>query len=130
MAQRESMPQGDLSNRRRVMETGQLVPYTGFGKVDPTLDWLPLSGTRGSGFECFLIRFKPGAVSNPHEHTGIEEFLVLEGELEDSDGAVFTAGQFVAYEAGTRHFSRSPKGCLLLVVLRGVNRALAQDEGV
>jgi hypothetical protein len=45
----------------------------------------------------------------------MEEFLILEGELIDSDGRVFKRGDFVSYDAGTRHHSRSERGCLIVV---------------
>ena len=121
-------PGRTLADIRAVTSTRALRPYDRFGTVVPDLEWLPLSGTLGSDYECFLVRFKPGASSQPHEHTGSEDFLVLEGELEDCDGVLFRAGDFVSYPVGSRHFSRSPTGCLLLVVLRGPNRLLNERE--
>ena len=100
-------------------------PFERYGEPVPKMSWLPLSRDEETGFECYLIRIAPGGASRPHEHQGIEEFLVLEGELEDCDGTVLGEGDFVSYRPGTRHFSRSPRGCLLLVMLRGgSNRAL------
>jgi anti-sigma factor ChrR (cupin superfamily) len=69
-----------------------------------------------------------GAHSKPHEHTGHEEFLVLEGELIDCDGQRFDSGDYVRFQPGSKHGSTSPKGCTLLVILRGNNRALRADE--
>lgn len=112
---------------RRVVSTADtdFRSYDRYGKLVPDLEWLPLSGEAGNDeYECFLIRFKPGASSSPHEHTGTEEFMVLEGELEDADGTVFKTGDFVSYQPGSRHYSVSPKGCVLLVNLRGRNRPL------
>jgi anti-sigma factor ChrR (cupin superfamily) len=105
--------------------TAELRPYDRYGAAIPGLSWLPLDpeGTAG-GAECFLLRFAPGGASKPHEHGAVEQFLVLEGELEDSDGQVLQAGDFVSYAAGSRHSSRSPKGCLILVFLRAANRLL------
>ena len=117
-----------LADRRSVTSTASLRPYDRFGEVVPDLEWLPLSGSFESDYECFLVRFKPGASSMPHEHTGIEEFLVLDGELTDCDGAVFKTGDFVSYGKGSRHFSSAPSGCLLLVVVRGTNRLLNDAE--
>ena len=122
------MEVASFAEPREVKSTAVLIPYDRFGKTDPNLEWLPLSGAFGSDFECFLVRFKPGASSMPHEHTGIEEFLVLEGEIEDCDGALFRAGDFVSYGKGSRHFSTSRPGCLLLVVVRGPNRVLSEPE--
>ena len=120
----------NLATLRKVQSTAALRPYDRFGKESRNLEWLPLSGAFGSDYECFLLRFKPGASSMPHEHTEAEEFLVLEGELEDCDGAKFQAGDFVAYRKGSRHFSRSRSGCLLLVIVRGTNRLLNESEAL
>lgn len=98
-------------------------PYDRYGAVIPGLSWVPLSNdceTEGRG--CYLLRFAPGAASRPHEHAEGEEFLVLDGVLEDSDGQCLTAGDFVSYQAGSRHFSTAPKGCTLLVLLASGNR--------
>ena len=51
------------------------------------------------------MRMQPGAVTIAHDHPGMEEFLVLEGDLVDSDGTTFGPGDFVSYEAGTHHNS-------------------------
>ncbi|MDH3473215.1 MAG: cupin domain-containing protein [Rhodospirillales bacterium] len=112
---------------RRVIATGktEFRPYDRFGKVVPGMTWLPLSReSEDGGPGCFLIRFEPGGASRPHEHVETEEFLLLEGRLEDCDGRVFEAGDFVSYEAGSRHFSVSPEGCLIFVILRAPNRPL------
>jgi anti-sigma factor ChrR (cupin superfamily) len=61
------------------------------------------------------MRMLPGAATLPHVHPGFEDFLILEGELVDSDGAVFKAGDFVSYRPGTRHSSCAPRGCLIAV---------------
>jgi len=45
----------------------------------------------------------------------MEEFLILEGELVDDDGAVFRAGDFVSYDAGTHHNSWTETGCVIAV---------------
>ena len=118
----------NLADLREIKSTATLLPYDRFGSTNPDLEWLPLSGEFGSDYECFLVRFKAGASSLPHEHTGTEEFLMLEGELEDCDGTVLRPGDFVSYREGSRHFSSSRLGCLLLVVVRGPNRLLSEPE--
>src|SRR4030095_4374471 len=64
---------------------------------------------------CYLMRMQPGAAVIEHSHPGMEEFVILEGELIDSDGTVFKTGDFVSYEAGTVHHSRTETGCLIAV---------------
>jgi anti-sigma factor ChrR (cupin superfamily) len=111
---------------RRVISTDakHFRPDNRYGRPLPGITRLPLSHDKASGHDMYLIRFARGAKSLPHEHAGPEEFLVMEGELVDSDGKVFKAGDFVHYEAGTKHHSVSPGGCLLLVVLRRPNKPL------
>ena len=79
------------------------------------MSWLPVSYDRFTGTGCYLMRMSPGATTIAHRHPGMEEFLVLEGELIDDDGAVFGPGDFVSYEAGTYHNSRTETGCLIAV---------------
>jgi anti-sigma factor ChrR (cupin superfamily) len=85
------------------------------GPVQPEMSWLPVSYDRETGQGCYLMRMQPGAVTIAHEHQGMEEFLVLEGDLVDSDGTVFGPGDFISYEAGTNHNSWTGGGCLLAV---------------
>ncbi|HJU46490.1 MAG TPA: cupin domain-containing protein [Gaiellaceae bacterium] len=85
------------------------------GPVQPELSWLPLSYDRATGQGCYLMRMEPGAVTIEHDHAGMEEFLILDGDLVDADGTVFGPGDFVSYEAGTRHNSRTEGGCVIAV---------------
>jgi len=101
---------------RRVVTTGDdFLPYGLEGPVQPEMSWLPISYGKETGQGCYLMRMQPGAVTIPHEHPGMEEFLILEGELIDGDGRVFRRGDFVSYEAGTRHNSWTESGCLIAV---------------
>jgi len=97
------------------VHTTPFLPYDLEGPVQPEMSWLPVSYDRASGIGCYLMRMDPGAVTIEHHHAGMEEFLVLEGNLVDSDGSVFSAGDFVSYQAGTRHNSWTEEGCLLAV---------------
>jgi len=54
--------------------------------------------------------------------------MVLDGELVDCDGQSFHNGDYVRFEPGSKHSSHSPKGCTMLVILRGHNRPLPADE--
>ena len=75
-----------------------------------------------------MLRMDAGAQSKPHQHMGFEEFLVMEGELIDCDGKAYRRGDFVRFLPGSKHSSHTPDGCTLLVILRGNNRALSEDE--
>jgi len=98
----------------RIAETAFL-PYDLEGPVQPEMSWLPITFDRAAWQGCYLMRIQPGAATMDHDHPGPEEFIILEGEPIDSDGTVFKAGDFVSYEAGTRHHSRTESGCLIAV---------------
>lgn len=101
---------------RRVITTGDaFLPYDLEGPLQPEISWLPVSYDKATGQGCYLMRMQPGAVTIPHQHPGMEEILILEGELIDSDGRVLRRGDFVSYEAGTRHNSWTETGCLAAV---------------
>ena len=71
----------------------------------------------GTGFHVY--KMPPGMTSRSHRHNGHEQFLILEGELHDSDGRVLTAGDLVFYRDGSEHNSYTPNGCLLAVHIAG-----------
>ena len=79
------------------------------------MSWLPISYDKATGQGCYVMRMPPGAVTIAHDHPGMEEFLILEGELIDDDGTVFKTGDFVSYDPGTHHNSRTETGCLIAV---------------
>jgi anti-sigma factor ChrR (cupin superfamily) len=116
---------------RHIVSTSsdQFKPYDRYGDPVAGMSWVPLSGELLNGvFECFLLRMEAGSQSKPHEHTGHEEFLMLDGELIDCDGQSFHRGDYVHFESGSKHSSHTPGGCTMLVVLRGNNRPLEADE--
>ena len=90
--------------------------------------WHNISFDEDTGCGSYLMMMAPGASSNPHQHVGMEEFYVLEGELVDFDGHVYAAGDFVSLQAGSKHFSNSPSGCKLIVTHHGRTRNLTDDE--
>ncbi len=104
--------------RGRTRVNAHTTPFLAYdleGPVQPEMSWLPLSFDRGTRLGTYLMRMQPGAVTIAHEHEGMEEFLVLEGDLVDSDGTTFGPGDFVCYELGTHHDSWTETGCLLAV---------------
>lgn len=106
----------ERAGRLVVRATGTpFLAYDLEGPVQAEMSWLPVSFDRKSGTGCYFMRMQPGAVTIAHDHTGMEEFLILEGELIDDDGAVFRPGDFVSYAAGTHHNSRTLTGCLIVV---------------
>ena len=83
------------------------------------LPWVKRSANIGINFLSIIYA---GAKSLPHEHTGFEEFLMLDGELTDPDGKIFKKGDFVSFQPGSKHSSHTINGCLVLVFMRGINK--------
>lgn len=79
----------------------------------------------GVGFHVY--RMQPGTTTTPHEHTEDEEFLVLEGELQDNDGYVYKTGDLVWLKKGTQHSSHSEHGALLAVYIGAAERNIQQS---
>ena len=89
-------------------------PYDLDGPLQPDMSFAPLSYDAGSERGSYVMRMEPGAATIPHEHRAREEYFVLEGEAIEEDGTVLKAGDWVVYEPGTRHSTRTVTGCVLL----------------
>lgn len=92
------------------------VPWVEPGRVG--VDHYPL--WIGDGVEenstGLLLRFPAGAHGDFHEHLGYELMLVLDGQLDHSDGRSFLKGDLVVEEPGTRHQMSSGSGCTVLAI--------------
>ena len=116
MRDRLSFAMSEIPGRRVV--NAHATPFLAYdleGEVQPEMSWLPISYDDATGQGTYAMRMQPGAVTISHEHEGMEEFLILEGELVDDDGTVFGPGDFVSYEPGTVHNSWTETGCLIAV---------------
>jgi anti-sigma factor ChrR (cupin superfamily) len=67
-----------------------------------------------TGMLTILAKLEPGAGIPAHMHEDLEQTFVLEGSLEDEEGAC-TAGNFVIRAKGSRHAPTAPNGCTMLV---------------
>jgi anti-sigma factor ChrR (cupin superfamily) len=85
------------------------------GPVQPEIKWLPLNFQRETGQGVYMIRAEPGAKFLAHVHHFFEDFLIMEGDLVDSDGTIYRPGDFVSYKPGTEHHSWTETGCLIMV---------------
>ena len=99
-------------------------PFDRYGAPVPNMSWHIISYDQISGQGSYVLKMDPGAQTVPHTHMGFEEFLIVEGELIDSDGMVFKKGEFVSFEPGSQHSSFSEKGALIIVFQRGLNKPL------
>jgi len=103
----------------------KFVPFDNYGTEVPGMSWYKISyDKKNGGYGSYLLKMEPGAKSLPHTHTGYEEFLMLDGELIDPDGKIFKKGDFITFEPGSKHFSHTKNGCLVLVFMRGINKPI------
>lgn len=104
-------------HQRRVanINNAEYTPWPNQDGSDSGTSVLQLKADEPLGVGFHVYRMEPGAVSQAHEHTQDEQFLVLDGELIDNDGTVYRKGDLVWLEAGTQHWSEAPNGCLLAV---------------
>ena len=82
----------------------------------PGVQWKKLHHDPASGRSAVLLRFEPGAAYAAHRHPGVEQYLVLEGSLNDG-GETYGAGTWVHHPPGSTHRPSSTEGCLLYVTL-------------
>lgn len=80
------------------------------------VSWKKLRYDPVTGASAVLLRFEPGAQYGRHRHPGGEDYLVLEGSLEEG-GQTWSAGSFVHHPVGSAHRPSSAAGCLLFVTL-------------
>lgn len=72
------------------------------------------------GRSAILFRLQPGAVVPLHEHQALEMTYMLEGDLEDDEGACIS-GNFVWRPGGNRHIARSRNGAVFLSIFNKPN---------
>lgn len=107
------MSQNELERKIINIHDADYGLYDQEGPKQPDIGWLPLSINK-DGNGCYAMRMAPGAETIRHEHAGMEDFLILEGELIESDGTLLKSGDFVSYRPGTTHSSRTETGCVLI----------------
>jgi len=101
-------------------------PFDRYGKTIPGMFWHKISYDNKTNFGTYVSKLEPGTKTIPHIHTGFEEFMILEGELIDSDGVIFKKGDFITYEPNSSHSSYTKKGCLILTFMRGRNNQIKE----
>jgi quercetin dioxygenase-like cupin family protein len=102
-------------NQRQIIKTAKAKfgAYDFEGPVQEDMGLLKLSYQKKSGQGAYLMRMEPGAETVRHVHNRREEYLILQGDLVESDGTVLETGDYVIYQPGTEHNSRTVNGCML-----------------
>jgi len=99
-------------------------PFNNYGVAVPGMSWHKITYSKENGQGTYILKMEPGTKSLTHEHTNYEEFIMLDGELEDPDNKVFKKGDIITFEPGSIHSSYTKNGCLILVFMRGLNKAI------
>mgnify|MGYP001428727069 CR=1 FL=1 len=95
----------------------EFLPYDMEGTVQDDMSYIPLTINKdGNQMGAYVIRMEPGAETIAHTHRWNEDYLILEGDLIEPDGRVLGPGDFVHYDQGTYHNSRTETGCFLIGV--------------
>ena len=115
-------------DKRKITKLNNLnfEPFNKYGEPIKGWQWHKISFDEKTNFGTYVSKLEPDTKTIPHIHTGNEEFLILEGELIDSDGAIFKKGDFISYEPNTKHSSYTKKGCLILTFMRGHNNQIKE----
>jgi len=86
------------------------------GPVQKNMGLLKLSYDDETKQGAYMIRMDPGAKTIAHVHQRREEYFIIEGDLVESDGKVLGPGDYVVYQPGSYHNSRTVNGCLLIAI--------------
>ena len=113
-------------NKRKITKLNHLKfkAFDKYGKTIKGWSWHKISFDKKTNFGTYVSKLDPGTKTLPHIHTGHEEFLVLEGEIIDSDGTIFKKNDFVSYQPNSSHSSYTEKGCVILTFMRGHNKLI------
>jgi len=99
-------------------------PFDNYGPAVHGMSWHKITYNKENGQGTYILKMEPGARSLPHKHTNYEEFIMLDGELKDPDNTVFKKGDIITFQPGSTHSSYTKNGCLILVFMRGLNKAI------
>ena len=113
-------------NKRKITKLDNLKfkPCDKYGKPIKGWTWHKISFDNKTNFGTYISKLDPGTKTLPHIHSGHEEFLILDGELIDSDGTIFKKGDFISFKPNSSHSSFTEKGCLILTFMRGHNNRI------
>lgn len=103
-------------DQRKIIKTREAT-FSAYDFGGPVLDGvyqLDLTYDRETGNGAYLVRMEPGTETTAHVHSRREEYLIIEGDVIESDGTVLGPGDYVVYQPGTYHNSRTENGCLLI----------------
>ena len=113
-------------NKRKITDpfNVKFEPFDNYGLPISGMSWHKITYNKKEGQGTYILKMEPGAKSKLHQHTNFEEFIILDGELIDPDNKTFKKGDIVTFEPGSIHSSYTKNGCLILVFMRALNKAI------
>jgi len=113
-------------DKRKITKIKNLkfIPFDKYGQTIKGWYWHKITFDEKTNIGTYISKLDPGTKTLPHIHTSHEEFLILDGELIDSDGTIFEKGDFISYTPNSSHSSYTKKGCLILTFMRGHNNLI------
>ena len=104
-----------MTNRTIInTKTANFSVYQEEGPVQDDMSILHLSYDKNTGQGAYMMRMQPGSITIPHTHERREEYFIIEGDLIEDDGTKLGPGDYIIYEPGTYHNSRTENGCVLI----------------
>lgn len=95
----------------------------------PGVRYQPLLADRRANRRTILLEMAPGSTLPEHGHAGIEEVIMLSGDLSIA-GTVLNAGDYIQAHPGADHgMPRTENGCVCIVVSAYVPFPLASWPG-
>ena len=86
-----------------------------------------------SGLMTSIFKFAPGATLTDHEHVGVEQTFLVDGNLVDKEGPAagmeVKKGEFVWREPGSRHSAWSPRGGMTIAMMQVPNKFFDDTGG-
>ena len=116
------------SHERKVVniKTAKFTPYDTKTTGETGTSYIKLNPTMPRDVGFYIYKMEPGSSSVPHRHGGAEEFYVIEGQLRDNDGTIYSAGDVVWLAPGTEHNSYSENGCTVAVFSENVEHSIEE----
>ena len=109
--------QSDKKTKQGKVINTNTAEYCTYDFAGPALEGvyqLDLTYDQETGHGAYMIRMEPGTITTKHVHTLREEYLILEGDIIESDGTVLGPGDYIIYEPGSEHNSRTENGALVI----------------
>ena len=103
-------------NLRRIIHTKQ-EEYQPYDFAGPTIDGiyqLDLTLDKSTGQGAYMIKMAAGTETTPHVHNMREQYLIIEGDVVESDGTTYGPGDYIIYESGSEHSTRTINGCVII----------------